>query len=192
VPVLAIRYYAIVNPSNQPLWLFILSFSVTGSIIAAVASGLNDHFRRRFELQKWRAEFYLRPKLDAIRNLHTTMVRSHYEINRRAKASMPENLKEYGEQVQRYEVEFFEALTQAEIYLDAETSKALHDVLGSVRQMSSSIWLRLPEVFETGVKYQDPKLREPEWQAFHDSFDRAHKKLKILLHPDEVLKSVKT
>jgi len=65
-----------------------------GAVVAAVASRFNDRSRRHFEVQRWRAEFYLRPKLDAMRNLHAALVRSHYEINLRAKSRMPQNIQE--------------------------------------------------------------------------------------------------
>lgn len=80
-------------------WQQILGLGITGSIAAAVvaafAGWLNDRSRQRFELQRWRAEFYLRPKLEALRNLHAALVRSHFEINRRAKARMPQNDQEF-------------------------------------------------------------------------------------------------
>jgi hypothetical protein len=180
--------------ASQPLWLAILSLGLTGSIvgaaIAAVASALNDRSRRAFELRKWRAEFYLRPKLEALRNLHGAMVRSHYEINMRAKSRMPQNSQEYREQVERYEMDFFGALNVAEIYMDRDTSKALHAVLGSVRQMSTSIWLRLPEVFETHGKHQDVAVREPDWQLFSSFFDAAEAQLRSLLHPNKLLEAI--
>lgn len=179
---------------SQPLWLVIVSLGVTGSIVgalvAAIASGLNDRSRRRFELQRWRAEFYLRPKLEALRNLHAALVRSHYEINMRAESRMPQNLQEYRELVERAEMEFFAGLTIAEIYLDDETSEVMRVVLGSVRQMSTSIWLRLPEVLESRGKHQDADVRQPDWRLFGSSFDAAHAKLRALLHPDELMKWV--
>lgn len=182
------------NFGSQPLWLILLSLGVTGSIvgaiIAATASVLNDRSRRRFELQKWRAEFYLRPKLEALRNLHLAMVRSHFEINLRAKARMPKNLEEYQEQVVRYEMDFFEALTLAGVYMDSSTDEALHKVLGSVRQMSTSIWLRLPEIFESRGKHEDSAIREPDWQLFTTSFDAAKAQLRPLLHPSKLLQAI--
>lgn len=184
------------NFTAQPLWLVIFSLGVTGSIagaiVAAVANRLNDRSRRRFELEKWRAEFYVRPKLEALRNLHAAMVRSHYEINLRAKARMPQSIPEFREQVERFETDFFGALNVAEIYMDGDTSKALHAVLGSVRQMSSSIWHRLPEVFESHGKHQNAATREPDWPLFHSSFDVAEAQLKQLLHPREILKVFET
>jgi len=180
------------NLSTQPLWLVIVSLGVTGSVIgavvAAVASRLNDRSRRHFELQRWRADCYLGPKLEALRKLHQALVRSHYEINMRAKARMPQTLHEYRDMVERPEMEFFAALTIAEIYLDSETSKIMHAVLGSVRQMSTSVWLRLPEVFEGHGKNQDADVREPDWQLFGRSFEAAHAKLGALLHPSELMK----
>jgi hypothetical protein len=93
----ALHYHSVVT--SQPFWFVILSLGITGSlvgaVVAAVASGMNDRYRRRFDLQKWRAEFYLRPKLEALRSLHAAMVRSHYEINLRAHARMPRNDQEY-------------------------------------------------------------------------------------------------
>jgi hypothetical protein len=83
-------------------------------------------------------------------------------------------------------MEFLTALTLAEIYLDSETSDAMHVVLGAVRQMVSSIFLRLPEVLAT-EKYRPSESREPDWQSFHSSFDAAHARLKALLHPDELM-----
>jgi hypothetical protein len=178
----------------QPLWLVILSLGLTGSIVgafvAAVASALNDRSRRRFELQKWKAEFYLRPKLEALRSLHAAMVHSHYEINMRAKARIPQTIQEYREQVERPEMEFFGALNVAEIYLDSDMSKAMHVVLGTLRQITTSIWLRLPEIFEGRGKHEDVALREPDWQPFCKSFDAAHAILTHLLHPSELMKWV--
>src|ERR1039457_1397205 len=113
------------NMAAQPFWLVILGLGITGSIVgaitSAIASALNDRSRRRFELRKWRAEFYLRPKLEALRNLHAALVHSHYEINMRAKARMPQDITEFEEKVRHWETEFFYALTTAEIYLDEET-----------------------------------------------------------------------
>lgn len=62
------------------------------------------------------------------------MVRSHYELDLRAKARTPKTDQEYRDFVEHPETEFFEALTIAEIYLDSETSKVMHEVLGAVRQ----------------------------------------------------------
>jgi hypothetical protein len=182
------------NMAAQPFWLVILGLGITGSIVgaitAAIASALNDRSRRRFELRKWRAEFYLRPKLEALRNLHAAMVHSHYEINMRAKARMPQTIQEYREEVERPEMEFFGALNVAEIYLDSDMSKVMHAVLGTLRQMTTSIWLRLPEIFESHGKHADVAVREPEWQPFTQSFDAAHARLSHLLHPDELMKWV--
>jgi len=78
-----------------------------GACVAAVASALNDRSGRRFEVQKWRAESYLLPKLDALRNLRSAMVHSHYEINMRA-TRMPQTIQEYREQVERPKWSFSE------------------------------------------------------------------------------------
>lgn len=178
--------------SSQPLWLVILGLGITGSVvgavIAAVASWMNDRSRRRFEKRRWRAEFYLRPKLESLRTLHAAMVRTHYELNIRAKARMPQNIVEFREQVETRETEFLHALTSAEIYLDQELSKDLRAVLGAVRQMTTSIWLRIPEVFDNHGKHQDAALREPDWRLFTTTFDKAHAKLGGLLNPDELMK----
>ncbi|MBV8775034.1 MAG: hypothetical protein JO166_22265 [Deltaproteobacteria bacterium] len=175
--------------SAQPLWLLILSLSITGSIvgtvIAAVANGLSDRSRRRFELQKWRAEFYVRPKVEAFRNLHAAMVRAHYEINMRAKARMPQSVQEYREQVETVEMDFFRAHTLAQIYYDADTGNMMRAVLGSVRQMTTSIWLRLPENQGQSV---DVELREPDWKPFSDLYDVAQERLGTILHPNELIK----
>jgi hypothetical protein len=178
--------------SPQPLWLVLVSLGITGSIagaaIAATAGWLNDRSRKRFELRRWRAEFYLRPKLEALRNLHAALVRSHYEINMRAKSRMPQTLEDYRDVVEGQALEFFAVLTIAEIYLDRETSDLLHDVLGSVRQMSTSIYLRVPEIFESHGKNEGADLREPDWKLFSGSFDAAHARLGAILHPHQLMK----
>jgi hypothetical protein len=175
--------------TQQPVWLVILSLGISGSIVAAVATVLNDFFKRRFELRKWRAEFFVTPKLEALRALHAAMVQSHYQINRRARAVMPRNIDEWDRYIKTSEDRFFEALTLAEIYLDNETSDIMHEVLGAVRQMSTSIWLRLPENEENG-KYADTSIREPEWPPFTRSFDKAHARLQAVLHPSELLRAI--
>lgn len=85
-------------------------------------------------------------------------------------------------------MEFFGALNVAEIYLDSDLSKVMHAVLGTLRQMTTSIWLRLPEIFEAHGSYADVGLREPDWQPFCKSFDAAHEMLTHLLHPTELMK----
>jgi hypothetical protein len=60
----------------------------------------------------------------------------------------------------------------------------MREVLGSLRQMCTSIWLRLPDVLEIRGKYADPEMREPDWQLFTDSFNVAHAKLQLLLNPN--------
>jgi hypothetical protein len=175
--------------TQQPVWLVILGLGISGSIVAAVATVLNDFFKRRFELRKWRAEFFVTPKLEALRALHAAMVQSHYQINMRARAVMPRNIDEWDRYIKTSEDGFFEALTLAEIYLDKETSDIMHEVLGAVRQMSTSIWLRLPENEENG-KYADTSTREPEWPPFTQSFDKALARLQGLLHPSELLRAI--
>jgi hypothetical protein len=109
----------------------------------------------------------------------------------RAKAIMPRNADEWDRYIKTSEEEFFKTLTRAEIYLDKETSDIMHEVLGAVRQMSTSIWLRLPENYEEMGKHADAAIREPEWQPFTRSFDKAHARLQTLLHPAELLKAIK-
>jgi hypothetical protein len=103
---------------------------------------------------------------------------------------MPQNAQEYREQVERYETDFFVALTLAGIYMDRSTDEALHKVLGSVRQISTSIWLRVPEIFEKHGKHEDVAIREPDWQLFSGSFDAAEAQLRSLLHPNKLLEAI--
>lgn len=187
------RMYIFAQPvAPQPLWQLILGLGLTGSIVgavvAAVASALNDRTRKRFELQKWRADFYLRPKLEALRDLHAAMVRCHYEFVRAEPQTETLKLQEYQEQVERPERDFFATLNVAEIYIDPESMGIMRVVLGAVRQMRKSIWLRLPEVVEQRGHAADTALREPEWQSFSRSFDAAQARLKHILHPTELMK----
>jgi hypothetical protein len=85
--------------------------------------------------------------------------------------------------VEVHEFNFLDSFTMAEIYLDGETNQAMRNVLGSFRQMCTSIWLRLPEVFEARGKYEDAALREPDWPLFTSSFDGAKARLRELLNP---------
>jgi len=121
------------NLLPQPLFT-VLSLGVTaalvGALIAAMSNWLGDRSRRKFEIQRWRAQFYLQPKLEAIRALHAAMVTGHNELNTRAKALVPRTVEEHQRFVQRPVDDFLSALTLAEIYLDEETSKLMHEVLG--------------------------------------------------------------
>lgn len=122
-------------------------------------------------------------KIAALHNLYEVLVKGHYAINRRAKAALPQTENEYRTEVEVHEFKFLDAMTLAKIYLDPETYAAMREVLGSLRQMCTSIWLRLPDVFEIRGKYAEPELREPDWQLFTDSFNVAQAKLQILLNP---------
>ena len=122
-------------------------------------------------------------RISALQRLHEALVKGHYELNRRAKAPMPKTEQEFRTLVEVHEFNFLEAFTMADIYLNEETKKAMTEVLGSFRQMCTSIWLRLPAVFQTQGQYADAALREPDWRLFTSSFDGALAKLKELLNP---------
>lgn len=117
-------------------------------------------------------------RISALQKLHEALVKGHYELNRRAKARMPKTEQEFRTLVEVYEFNFLEAFTLAAIYLDHETDAAMRNVLGSFRQMSTSIWLRLPAVFQTQGQYADAAFREPDWRLFTSSFDCAMAKSK--------------
>jgi len=85
--------------------------------------------------------------------------------------------------VEVHEFNFLEAFSLAAIYLDNETDAAMRNVLGSFRQMCTSIWLRLPSVFESHGQHADAAIREPDWQLFTTSVDGAIVKIKTLLSP---------
>jgi hypothetical protein len=121
-------------------------------------------------------------KISALQELWQALTKGHYEINRRAKAVMPQTEEEYRTQVEVHEFRFLDAMTMAEIYLDKDTLDRMRAVLGSLRQMCTSIWLRLPAVLEAKGKYADPEIREPDWKLFTQSFEAAKATLKGLLN----------
>jgi len=123
-------------------------------------------------------------QISTLQRLHEALVKGHYELNRGAKAPMPKTEQEFRTRVEVHEFNFLEAFTLAVIYLDPETDAAMRNVLGSFRQMCTSIWLRMPAVFQTQGQYADAALREPDWRLFTSSFDGAMAKLKELLDPD--------
>jgi hypothetical protein len=168
-------------------WNIFLSAAVIGAIIGAVGAAVNGLFARRFEKRKWHADLIIRPKLEALRNLHRALVESHYALNLRAEAARPQTLADFQKQVEGPREGFFDALTIAEIYLTEEASREMHAVLGSLRQISLSIWLRLPVVLLPegllpGAYPED--VRVPNWRLFTESFDAAHKRLGTILNPD--------
>jgi hypothetical protein len=122
-------------------------------------------------------------RISALQKLHESLIKGHYELNRRAKAVMPKTEQEFRTLVEVHEFNFLEAFTIAEIYLDEETKKAMAEVLGSFRQMCMSIWLRLPAVYSIRGQHEDVAIREPDWPLFTRSFDGAVAKLKELLNP---------
>ena len=86
-------------------------------------------------------------RIAAIKKLHECLVEGHYELNKRALGTgLPQTIKEFKAQVEVHEFKFFNSYTMAMIYLDAETEKSMGKVLGSFRQMVTSIWLRIPTV----------------------------------------------
>jgi hypothetical protein len=174
------------NSAAQPLWQVILSLGLVSSLVGALLSWLQDRFRRRAELKKWRAEFYIRPKLEALRTMHAATVKAHYGINMRAGAvGGPRTQAEYQSEVKSLEMDFFNAFTLAQIYLDQSQVNAMREFLGCVRQMSNSIWTRLPEAEAARVTKE-----QPEFQPFHASYDTAQALLTTLLHPVELLKEL--
>ena len=122
-------------------------------------------------------------KISALHELRQALTKGHYEINRRARAVMPQTEEEYRAQVEVHEFRFLDAMTMAEIYLEKDTLDLMRAVLGSMRQMCTSIWLRMPAVFEANGKYADPEIREPDWKLFTKSFDAAKAALKVFLNP---------
>jgi hypothetical protein len=172
-------------------WTILLSSAVVGTVVATGAAVINAYLTRRFEHKKWYAQFFLTPKLDALRALHAALIKSHYEINLRAVADRPITLRDFKEQAEAPKDKFFQALALAEIYMDEESSKEMHAVLGALRQMTMSIWLRLPQSeLPAGIviaSYGD-ELINPDWKLFTDTFNVAEKRLGALLNPREFLR----
>jgi hypothetical protein len=121
-------------------------------------------------------------RVAALQRLHESLVRGHNELNRLARAKL-QTEEEYRTKVEAYEFAFLDAFTLADIYLDAETRALMSEVLGSFRQMCTSIWFRLPAVFEAHGKYADSEIREPDWRLFVSSFQAAKNRLHKLLNP---------
>jgi hypothetical protein len=122
-------------------------------------------------------------RISTLHELHRALTKGHYEINRRAKAAMPRTEEEYRTQVEIHEFNFLDAMTLAKIYLDPGTYDLMCRVLGSFRQMCTSIWLRLPAVLEGRGQYADPESREPDWKLFVETFEAAESALASLLNP---------
>jgi hypothetical protein len=122
-------------------------------------------------------------KMSVLHELRQALTKGHYEINRRAKAVMPRTEEEFRTQVEVHEFNFLGAMTMAEIYLDEATRDLMRVVLGSLRQMCTSIWLRSPAVFEVHGRYADPEIREPDWKLFTESFEAAKAALATMLNP---------
>jgi hypothetical protein len=122
-------------------------------------------------------------KISALHELRQALTRGHNEINRRAMAEMPRTEEEFRTQVEIHVFNFLDAMTMAEIYLDKDTLDLMRAVLGSLRQMRTSIGLRLPAVFEANGRYADPEIREPDWKLFIESFEAAKAALATLLNP---------
>jgi hypothetical protein len=122
-------------------------------------------------------------KISALHELLQALTKGHYEINRRAKPVGPLTDEEYRLQVEVHEFRFLDAMTMAEIYLDKHTLDLMRSVLGSLRQMCTSIWLRLPAIYEAHGKYADPEILQPDWKLFTNSFEAAKAALKELLNP---------
>jgi len=171
------------NPAPQSVFVVVLSLGVAGSLLAAILSWLGTRFHRRSEVRKWRADFYIHPKLDALRKMHEATVKAHYGINMRAAAtSLPASLDEYRTTVEALERDFFEAFSLAAVYLDESQAVVMSEFLGCVHQMSTSIWSRLP-----GSKRA---TEEPEFRAFYLSYSRAHTLLTGLLNPRQLLEDL--
>ena len=167
-------------------WGLLANAAVIGATIGAAAAGVNGWFQRRFEKRKWYADLLMKPRLEALRNLHRHLVESHYAIN----LARPQTRDEHKQQVQIPVNEFFNALAIADVYLDEETRKVMRAVLGSLRQISSSIRLRLPqeELPQGVVPGSHTTDQSPDWELFTDSFDAAHKRIGEILNPQAILK----
>jgi len=76
-----------------------------------------------------------------LHELYKALTKGHYQINRRAMAVMPRTEEEFRTQVEIHQFNFLDAMTMAEIYLDKDTFDLMRAVLGSLRQMRTSIWL---------------------------------------------------
>ncbi len=172
-------------------WGLLTNTAVLGATIGAAAAGINGWFQRRFERHKWHSDLFVRPQLEALRNLHRRLVESHYAINMRVSAARPRTLTDYERWVEDPKNDFFNALVVADLYLDDETKKLMQAVLGSLRQVSLSIWLRLPQdEFPKGpvVQSDSDDARVPDWRQFVHTYEAAHKRLGEILNPKTFLK----
>jgi hypothetical protein len=173
--------------------LFAAGMKIANEYFKRRAERKTERARRRYDRQKWYAEFFLAPKLEAFRNLHTALVRTHFELNLRANMGRPATLADYKEQVEAKERNYFDAMTVAEIYMDDETNRIMHEVLGAIRQVGMAIWLQLPDAeLPRGLARDSygPEIREVNWRQFVNTYETAIAKLRELLHPEQELKAV--
>ncbi|MCU1261625.1 MAG: hypothetical protein JWO80_4510 [Bryobacterales bacterium] len=173
--------------------LFAAGMALVTLYLKSRSDRANEQVKRDHDLTKWRAEFYLAPKLEALRTLHKSLVGSHFQINLQANLT-PRAQADYSLNVETPKEEFFNALTTADIYLDEDSKKLMYAVLGSLRQMAFAIWLHLPdEELPQGIvkKSYGPNLTTPDWDLFTASFKAAHEELRELLNPEELFKAMK-
>lgn len=172
--------------------LFAAGMALVTQYLKSRSDRLNEKVKRDHDLRKWRAEFYLAPKLEALRTLHKSLISSHFQINLQSNLK-PRTQVDYSLNVETPKESFFNALTTADIYLNEDSKGLMYAVLGSLRQMAFAIWLHLPdEELPQGLVKESygVDLTTPDWKLFTASFNAAHEELRALLNPAELFKAM--
>lgn len=163
-----------------------------------IGSLINEYLRRRLDREKqkadrqrWYAEFFIKPRLEALRNLHSTFVRCHFALNAHAGLNVPSTMTvhDFEQEVKAKEKEYFDALTLADIYLETGDRAAMYKALGAVRQVVTSIEYRLPGA--NSPKAYAEQFKAVEWQEFADTYEAALAGLRNLLNPLKALDALK-
>jgi len=154
---------------------------IIGAIIPIITFSITQYFdykKFKSEEKRWYGEYFLKLKVDTIKNLHSVMEECYFIYNKYLNLS-PISIKEYNEYVCGKSEDYRDAKVMAEIYLDEEQNKILSHMLEVLRKADNAIKICAEQ--NIGVN----GLTNPpfDWKEFLQAREDAVNVFKELLNP---------
>jgi len=165
--------------------IIIISLMTAGSALSAVfITQYYELKKRKSEERRWYADHFMDRKINALSNLHVTLVDCKYTMNYYGNCP-PQTLHEFNSKILPKEQNYLRAYTLASIYLDKDTKDSMGKVLGSFNQASFAIWLSLPDSeCHANKKSYVQSTKTLDWNGLDKTYNTAVSCLENLLSPE--------
>jgi hypothetical protein len=172
-------------------WNLIFGSAVFGSCLGIFGAAINAYFQRRFERRKWHAEFFIAPRIEALRALHSAIVGCQMEhiaipdtFGALRKWENEEEKQRFYQRIKARYDKLTESILAVSIYIEPSD-------LATINEYRARFYVvRMKHEFEPFKEF-DPDETYPYRvgmpEPLQDQYEKVEARLRQLLYPEKVL-----